>query len=88
MRGELWLVLFMVAAVKIPAIYLGVVIWRAMRQPPSPGEGDDGGGGLPVRELLTPPGRFRPTRRPPRGGRGGPERRPGPRTRIPERSGR
>ena len=59
-----WEAIFLLAVLKIPMIYLAVVVWWAIRAEPTPGDGQD-----PVRVLapLTPCGwddwrRRRPTR--------------------------
>ena len=69
----LWFTIFFLVILKIPAAYLGYVIWWAVKDPPEPGTDlaydrmpaseDDGGGG--------------PWRRP-RGRGSAPGRRPGP----------
>jgi hypothetical protein len=80
-----WEAIFMLVVLKIPMIYLAVVVWWAIRAEPVQGDGDE-----PVRVFvpLTPcnwgeqrrrsPLRVRPTLRPtgPRG------RRPAPRPRV------
>jgi hypothetical protein len=59
-----WEAIFLLAVLKIPMIYLAVVVWWAIRAEPTPGDGQE-----PVRVLapLTPCGwhdwrRQRPTR--------------------------
>jgi hypothetical protein len=59
-----WEAIFLLAVLKIPMIYLAVVVWWAIRAEPTPGDGQE-----PVRVLapLTPCGwddwrRRRPTR--------------------------
>jgi hypothetical protein len=48
-----WEAIFMLVVLKIPLVYLGVVVWWAIRAEPTPGDGQD-----PVRSLvpLTPCG--------------------------------
>jgi hypothetical protein len=70
MRGELWLVVFMVCTVTTALSYLGFIVLRAIRsvpEPGEPGESDDGGGGGGVRVPDRPPPEWqgRPRRRPP-----------------------
>jgi hypothetical protein len=78
----LWFTIFFLVILKIPAAYLGYVIWWAVKDPPEPGNGfaydrvrpseDDGGG-----PAWRPPARHPvPGRRP--GPHGSPERRPYP----------
>jgi hypothetical protein len=59
-----WEAIFLLAVLKIPMIYLAIVVWWAIRAEPTPGDGQE-----PVRVLapLTPCGwdewrRRRPTR--------------------------
>ncbi|MEO8290751.1 MAG: hypothetical protein ABI649_07115 [Gaiellaceae bacterium] len=78
----LWFTIFFLVILKIPAVYLGCVIWWAVKDPPEPGSGPayqpplqgDGGGGSPLRPLR----RHKPIpgRRP--GPHGSPARRPLP----------
>jgi len=79
----LWFTIFFLVILKIPAVYLGYVIWWAVKDPPEPGtdpsydrarpSGEDGGS--PV--WHRPAGkRWVPGRRP--GPHGSPERRPRP----------
>jgi hypothetical protein len=66
--GALWLTIWFMVILKIPAIYLAYVIWWAVKDPPAPetgAAGDGFGGG------IGPPWRP-PTRRP------APGRHPGP----------
>jgi hypothetical protein len=60
-----WEAIFLLVVLKIPMIYLAVVVWWAIRAEPTPGDGQE-----PVRALvpLTPCGwddwrQRRPTRR-------------------------
>jgi hypothetical protein len=80
----LWFTIFFLVILKIPAAYLGYVIWWAVKDPPepgtdpacdrvSPGGGEDGGS--PVWQPSSG-GRWVPGRRP--GPHGSPERRPRP----------
>jgi len=79
----LWFTIFFLVILKIPAAYLGYVIWWAVKDPPEPGtdlaydrlppDGEDGGS--PVRRPPTGR-RWVPGRRP--GPHGSPERRPQP----------
>ena len=79
----LWFTIFFLVILKIPAAYLGYVIWWAVKDPPEPGSdpgyerppsnGEDGGG-----PAWRPPQRRQPIpgRRP--GPHGSPARRPAP----------
>lgn len=79
----LWFTIFFLVILKIPAAYLGYVIWWAVKDPPEPGTdpaydrafpgGEDGGG-----PVWHPPSgrRWVPGRHP--GPHGSPERRPRP----------
>ena len=79
----LWFTIFFLVILKIPAAYLGYVIWWAVKDPPEPGtdlaydraspDGEDGGS-----PVWQPPSgrRWVPGRRP--GPHGSPERRPQP----------
>jgi hypothetical protein len=79
----LWFTIFFLVILKIPAAYLGYVIWWAVKDPPEPGSdmayervspgGRDGGG--PVWNPQIGP-RSVPGRHP--GPHGSPERRPRP----------
>jgi hypothetical protein len=79
----LWFTIFFLVILKIPAAYLGYVIWWAVKDPPEPGSdlaydrvspgGEDGGG--PVWRPQAGP-RLVPGRHP--GPHGSPERRPRP----------
>jgi hypothetical protein len=79
----LWFTIFFLVILKIPAAYLGYVIWWAVKDPPEPGSdlaydrvspgGGDGGG--PVWHPQTGP-RSVPGRHP--RPHGSPERRPRP----------
>jgi hypothetical protein len=64
--GALWLTIWFMVILKIPAIYLAYVIWWAVKDPPQPETGTGGFGGG-----IGPP-RRPPTRKP------APGRRPGP----------
>ena len=88
----LWFTIFFLVILKIPAAYLGYVIWWAVKDPPEPGTdlaydrvspgGGDGGG--PV--WHRPSGRrWVPDRHP--GPHGSPERRPRP-VLAPSRAGK
>lgn len=79
----LWFTIFFLVILKIPAAYLGYVIWWAVKDPPEPGTGpgyargvreDSGGGGSPLRPLRER--KPIPGRRP--GPHGSPARRPVP----------
>jgi hypothetical protein len=37
MSGEAWMLLFMMLVLKIPIIYLGIVVWYAIKAEPEPG---------------------------------------------------
>ena len=41
----LWFTLIFMLALKIPIVYLCYVVWWAVKDPPSPGEGGDGPAG-------------------------------------------
>jgi hypothetical protein len=79
----LWFTIFFLVILKIPAAYLGYVIWWAVKDPPDPGtdmayarmpSGDEDNGGTPWQR---PRGRgSAPGRRP--GPHGSPSRRPQP----------
>lgn len=79
----LWFTIFFLVILKIPAAYLGYVIWWAVKDPPEPGtdlayvrvpSSEDDGGGTAWRR---PRGRgSAPGRRP--GPHGSPSRRPQP----------
>jgi hypothetical protein len=79
----LWFTIFFLVILKIPAAYLGYVIWWAVKDPPEPGTdpaydrafpgGEDGGG--PVWHPSSGR-RWVPGRHP--GPHGSPERRPRP----------
>ena len=67
MPSSVWEVVFMLLILKIPVIYLGVVVWWAVRAVPEPG---GGGEELGVLAPLAPCGwddwrRRRARRRPP-----------------------
>jgi hypothetical protein len=53
MSVSVWEAVFMLVVLKIPLVYLGIVVWWAIRAEPVPGDG-----GEPVREVvpLTPCG--------------------------------
>jgi hypothetical protein len=73
-----WLTIWFMVILKIPAIYLAYVIWWAVKDPPAPesgaaGEGFGGGSGTPWRPRTRKPA---PGRRP--GPHGTPARRPSP----------
>jgi hypothetical protein len=79
----LWFTIFFLVILKIPAVYLGYVIWWAVKDPPEPGtdtayagvpSGGEDEGGSARRRLQ--PGRPIPGRRP--GPHGSPARRPAP----------
>ena len=81
-KRMLWFTIFFLVILKIPAAYLGYVIWWAVKDPPEPGTdpaydrvspgGEDGGS-----PVWQPPGkRWVPGRHP--GPHGSPERRPRP----------
>jgi hypothetical protein len=58
--GTLWLTIWFMVILKIPAIYLAYVIWWAVKDPPAPdtgAAGDGFGGGIG-------PSRRPPTRKP------------------------
>jgi hypothetical protein len=70
-----WEAIFMLVVLKIPLVYLGVVVWWAIRAEPMPGEGGDE---VQVPVPLTPcgwedwkRGRHRAWRLRPSGGPGG-----------------
>jgi hypothetical protein len=70
-----WEVVFMLVVLKIPIVYLCLVVWWAVRAEP-----DEGAPPLAVRVVLvddTPPTASRPAWRRPSGRRPGPTRRPG-----------
>lgn len=75
-----WFLLIFVVLLKIPMVYLGYVVWWAVKDPPLPGEGHAGAGGLggdgdppSGRSWWKPP---LPGRTPRRGPHGSPARRP------------
>ena len=80
----LWFTIFFLVILKIPAAYLGYVIWWAVKDPPEPGTdpaydrafpgGEDGGG--PVWHPSSGRRSAAPGRHP--GPHGSPERRPRP----------
>jgi hypothetical protein len=80
----LWFTIFFLVILKIPAAYLGYVIWWAVKDPPEPGTdpaydrafpgGEDGGG--PVWHPSSGRRWGAPGRHP--GPHGSPERRPRP----------
>ena len=43
----LWFTLVFLVLLKIPVVYLGYVIWWAVKDPPAPGEGFAGSGEAP-----------------------------------------
>lgn len=74
-----WFVLIFVVLLKIPMLYLGYVIWWAIRNPPEPGEGYEGVGDAFGPEGPPSDGWWRrklPGRTPRRGPHGSPVRRP------------
>jgi len=82
----LWFTVWFMVILKIPILYLGLVIWYAVKDPPD-GEtdaaaGEAGQGGGPGRR----PDRDRRLRRPGRGPHGSPARRPVP-ARVPSAAG-
>jgi hypothetical protein len=76
MDPSVWEAVFFLLALKIPVVFVGIVVWRAIRAVPDAGEPE-----APVAAQVsdTPPGGpMRPSRR--SGGRpfAGPSRRPSP----------
>jgi hypothetical protein len=68
---SVWEAIFMLVVLKIPMVYLAVVVWWAVRAEPNPsGGGEDVG----VLEPLTPCGWYDWKRRRPRAPRRGPAR--------------
>jgi hypothetical protein len=68
-----WEIVFMLVILKIPIVYLCLVVWWAVRSEPKPLEG----AALPAALPEDPSGRsrrFRPVRPPRRGPHGGPAR--------------
>ena len=67
----MWELIFLMLVLKIPIVYLCLVVWWAVRAEPRPLEGA-ARLAEPVGPHLSPPGRFRrrlgPRRRGPRGG--------------------
>jgi hypothetical protein len=49
---SLWIAIFMLLVLKIPLVYLGVVVWYAVKADPAPEGGDEAG----VLSPLTPCG--------------------------------
>jgi hypothetical protein len=80
----LWFSIWFLVILKIPIVYLGYVIWWAVKDPPEPSAGlgygpawtGDGGGGQPTRPRRLLPRHPIPGRRP--GPHGAPMRRPLP----------
>ena len=81
----LWFSIWFLVILKLPIVYLGYVIWWAVKDPPEPSTGpafggqqggDGGGGGVPGQERRRLPRRPLPGRRP--GPHGAPARRPLP----------
>ena len=77
MSGQAWELLFMMLVLKIPLIYLGIVVWYAIKAEPEPGvdpseyslwrpwkkpEGPRPRRGGPARHARLRPGRARPAR--------------------------
>ena len=73
--GALWLTIWFMVILKIPAIYLAYVIWWAVKDPPAPETGGGNGFGGGIGPSRRPPARKpAPGRRP--GPHGAPVRRP------------
>ena len=76
-----WEAIFLLVVLKIPMVYLAIVVWWAIRAEPTPGDGQD-----PVRALvpLSPCGwdEWQRSRRKPLGRGRGPNTRPA-RRRVP-----
>jgi hypothetical protein len=80
----LWFSIWFLVILKIPIVYLGYVIWWALKDPPEPSSGlgygpaqnGHGGGGQPTTARSLLPRRPIPGRRP--GPHGVPVRRPVP----------
>src|SRR5262245_22231213 len=53
---SVWEAIFMLVVLKIPMVYLGAVVWWAIRAEPRAGDGADGGDGAPAFVPLTPCG--------------------------------
>jgi hypothetical protein len=65
MDPSVWEAIFFLLALKIPLVFVGIVVWRAVRAVPE----EDGSGGAEVRAPVTdtpPGGGLRPPRRPSR----------------------
>lgn len=78
----LWFSLVFLVLLKIPVVYLGYVIWWAVKDPPGPGEGFADSGQAPAADGPEPGAPWwkqREARRPMRRGpHGSPTRRPEP----------
>jgi hypothetical protein len=71
-----WYVLFFLVILKIPAVYLGYVIWWSVKDPPNPAAGGGGGLALDGGDAGGGSGPRRPSRARRRGPHGSPTRRP------------
>jgi hypothetical protein len=74
-----WFVLIFVVLLKIPMLYLGWVIWWAIKDPPGPDEGYEGAGDALDADGPQSDGWWKrklPARTPRRGPHGSPARRP------------
>ncbi len=79
--GEVWGVLWVMIALKIPLAMLLYIVWWAIRSAPEPVAGDERDGGIGDRDDGPRHPRPRPPRR--RGPHGDPLAPPPPRTRVP-----
>lgn len=65
MDPSIWEAAFFLLALKIPVVFVGIVVWRAIRMPVDPAE-PDAAVRTPVAD-TPPPRPLRPSRRPSRG---------------------
>jgi hypothetical protein len=63
MSNEAWALIFMMIVLKVPIVYLGMVVWYAIRAVPEPGASEE-----PETSIWRPWARRPDGRRPRRGG--------------------